>query len=279
MVVVGLLLVVVVVLVRPHLDPDTELYASGSLGIFPSPLGRVAGLGGYWTLSAVSVLSAVALVALCRTFYGAVALVLSPTFVWCIFPGVDALGALLVVVAVGLPPQAYQRMSWRGRRFSRDTGNESDGYAESLGLTPLPSRLLYPSRPRSRLSAASAAAVLAPLAHASTLPVSVVLAARRSALLSACIFAGGLALLPLTPYLVDISSTLEPRSVAYGALTVLFVGLPLVYAARVLDSVPVAAATVLAVAIVQADDPGTVTRYALPLAAVLCCCRGRGVTA
>lgn len=270
LVLTGSVLVLLAVFITPRLDPDTDLYAAGSLGLFPSPLGRVAGLGGYWSLAFVAIVSALLLVFLARDTKAALLLVTSPAFVWCMFPGVDALGALLVVTAVGVGAVGRVRLSRLGRLFTRDASNESVRAARSPGLAPLPSGLLYPfheSRPL--VSHATVATVLAPLAHASTLPLSLYLACRRSALVCAFVSIFGIALLPLTPYAIDLHATFQLSSLGYGLATCLLVGGPLVYCRRVPFFVPVAGCTVLAVALVQADDPGTVTRYALPLAAVL----------
>lgn len=100
---------------RAGLDPDTGLYAQGSLGVYPSPGGRLMGLGEGWSLALLNVAACVALVEAVayftwkqggRPIVAAVALSVAPTAVWGMFAGVDAAGVLLLVIGL------YGASSW-----------------------------------------------------------------------------------------------------------------------------------------------------------------------
>lgn len=229
-------------LLDARLIPDTELYAAGGLGLYPSPLGRVLGLAGTPGLIVASSSAAaivVVLTALVARSYGrdmflpALLAFIVPASVWLIFPGVDAAGVCLLLGAV------------LARRRA-----------------PLCALLL----------------VLAPAVHLATAPVALGLAwvllpwavAYTYSLTLAIL---GATLVVATPYALALS--LDLRSIGYGVASValaLSIALPLAYRLRrsPLRAHVIASAlgAVAAVALVQADDPGTVTRYALPVLAL-----------
>lgn len=88
------------------LDPDTELYAQGGVGLFPSPLGRVIGMGGIPAIALanaatnfVLVLGVARLAALHggRPRLAALLVVVAPLGLWSIFAGMDTIAAALIV--------------------------------------------------------------------------------------------------------------------------------------------------------------------------------------
>jgi hypothetical protein len=90
------------------LQPDCSLYAQGGLGLFPSPLGRLVGLGGVPAIAALNVAANVLLVlgvyALARALGGSglvagLIAVVSPLGVWSLAAGMDTIAAALLVWA------------------------------------------------------------------------------------------------------------------------------------------------------------------------------------
>lgn len=91
------------------LEPDTELYAAGGLGLFPSPLGRLIGCGGVELLAAANAGANVLLVLGAaelararggRPILAALIALLAPLAAWSIFASVDTIGAACVVWAL-----------------------------------------------------------------------------------------------------------------------------------------------------------------------------------
>lgn len=91
------------------LIPDTGLYAQGGVGLYPSPLGRLVGVGGVGALALLNVgANVVAVLAAARIagrlggrpWLAAAVLTVSPLGVWSIFTGVDTAAAALI--AAGL---------------------------------------------------------------------------------------------------------------------------------------------------------------------------------
>jgi len=94
---------------HPHLIPDTGLYAAGGIGLYPSPLGRLAGSLGLdvlaWVNAAAVAGTVLAAAHLARRYNGspvlaALCVFFAPLAAWTIFPGVDALGALAVLLVL-----------------------------------------------------------------------------------------------------------------------------------------------------------------------------------
>lgn len=95
--------------VRLRYSPDFELYSQGGLGIYPSPLGRVAGSLGEDVLVGLSILSAALVVLLvwraAGTSWAAVALTLSPVTLYLGHAGIDPVGLALYTAALaGIRP-------------------------------------------------------------------------------------------------------------------------------------------------------------------------------
>lgn len=88
---------------RPELVPDTALYAQGGVGLFPSPLGRLVGVGGVPAIVALNVVSNALLVLGCIRLAGSrwagVVALLAPLGVWSIFAGMDTAAACALVWA------------------------------------------------------------------------------------------------------------------------------------------------------------------------------------
>lgn len=94
-----------------RLYPDAYLYGQGSLGLYPSPLGRLAGLGGEASVAGVNAAAAAACVVLValiaqhagyRPVFAAVLATLMPVGIWTIFAGMDAAGAAFLLGALYL---------------------------------------------------------------------------------------------------------------------------------------------------------------------------------
>lgn len=119
----------------PVLDPDTSLYAQGGLGVWPSPLGRLVGVGGLPALVALNVAANALLVlgvvllaasssssgagaAERRTFAGArraqaagLLVLVSPLAVWSIFVGMDTIAAAALVFGLLALRRAHRTAS------------------------------------------------------------------------------------------------------------------------------------------------------------------------
>lgn len=92
-----------------YLEPDAELYAQGGVGLFPSPLGRLVGVGGLHALGVLNVVANVLLVLAVargaellggRGWVAALVFNLAPLGVWSMFVGVDAAAAAALVAAM-----------------------------------------------------------------------------------------------------------------------------------------------------------------------------------
>jgi len=234
-----------------QLIPDTALYAQGSLGLFPSPIGRLIGLGGVDAIAAANVLASIALVlvvaAIARQVGGtpwvaAAVCVVTPLTWWTMFAAVDTLGVVLLLVGV----LEYLR----GREV------------------------------RAGLWAAGACAshlALIPLVAVTALAV----AGRRASLAAVafCGILGGFALW-LTPYggLLDARDYYRPMTMAFLGLTTLFMAVVafLPFFRRLVRVSPLsplviawAVAVALTAAFMGAEARKTNARYALPLVALM----------
>lgn len=90
------------------LEPDTALYAQGGVGLFPSPLGRLVGMGGVAAVAALNVAANVVLVYAIagvarrmggRPWVAVLVFAATPLSWWTIFAGVDTAAAALIVGA------------------------------------------------------------------------------------------------------------------------------------------------------------------------------------
>lgn len=90
------------------LDPDTSLYAQGGVGLFPSPAGRLLGVGGQPALALGNIAANVVLVLAVarmaaqlggRPRFAAAVFVLCPLSWWTIFAGVDTIAAALLLAS------------------------------------------------------------------------------------------------------------------------------------------------------------------------------------
>lgn len=226
-----------------QLLPDSALYAAGGLGLFPSPLGRLIGLGGIEALATANALASgtlVLLVALLASKLGgspalaALIATLTPFAAWTLFAGVDTLGTAAVFGAILM--QLYGRLGYTG---------------------------IF--------------AALAILTHLATLPLIATGAflhlknrARVRAL--ALVLLAAVPILLLTPYGGIIDNLLHPgHAIKVGALTVLIAFLPFLPFARRLRPTRLLIAATLGTFLaagLQSGDRDTNGRYALPLTMV-----------
>lgn len=225
-----------------ELRPDTRLYVSDGLGLFPSPLGRVLGSWGLDVLAVYNAAACAALVVLAallaqhyggRPFLAGLIALCIPVAFWTVFVGMDALGAALLLGAV----------LCRAKRKTFDEGFLLfAAVAVHLAVAPL---VLAAALTNRRLWVPGAA-------------VAVLVA-------SAAL---------LTPYGGNATGLLQPSRVfAVGTLTLLLALMPFgpwlvrLFRAHELRSLLVAwaVATGLAAGVVGAEAKSSNTRYALPL--------------
>lgn len=232
------------------LIPDTELYAAGGLGLFPSPIGRALGAFGVVGLGVATVVGSAALPYLAArlatragggALFAAAVAFATPLALWSMFVGVDAIGAALFLAAcvAGLE----HRYGWL-----------------------------------------VAFAALAVLTHLAVLPLVVLLvlvvasswAHRLVGLAVLAAFAG--LVLAFTDYGPVVYSLDDPAAIAkVGGLTLLIAFLPYVVALRRLLSasdlrpllVACALGTAFAAGLVGAAERQSNARYALPLVVLL----------
>lgn len=234
-----------------RLAPDTALYSAPGWSLFPSPLGRLLGtLGGSSGVVAGTVagsmLFVVAVAAVAHELggsarAGALFAALVPPAWWSIFPGVDALGASLILLAV-----YYDLRGWTRARAAACT------LAVAFHFAALP----------------FVVALLVVRAHNP----------RRAAVVCAALGAVGVGLLLVTPYGGSVEAIGHtPKVWEVGGVTVILSGLFFIpWAARIarahrVHAVAFAWTVVLLViaGVFGWPDHRTNTRYALPLVGLL----------